>query len=389
MSQNNDFDFSEPHNADQNIPEVINDNKLLKVNLTREHMNTFNTDTNILKSEPLPVTEDTFYNYTITAEVENLSSLIAYVGEPNLNSSYLSSKQILPSVSPGQEISSAPFPNPLNGTKYNNLVSESEEQPDLPNIFTIAPGSEIFTEIDILKRSNYTLAIYENICETCAPMNVTIVSNNGSKEIIERESISSYNKNSTAVTDATKNNNSQSEWRYIDILNLEPGHYKIKIYSDSQRNLDSVILYSSANSNETIDDLFNPPDDVLAHISEYTKVDPTRYIVKITNATKPIFLSFAESYDPLWSAYTTNIKNNKSERHDYGNSIPLYSTINGFYIDKLGDYTLTIEYKPQLWFIQGGVLSIATIMLAILVYSISRKNGILVHLTNLKMKFLR
>jgi hypothetical protein len=79
-------------------------------------------------------------------------------------------------------------------------------------------------------------------------------------------------------------------------------------------------------------------------------------------------ISFAESYDPLWSAYT-NVDENK--RQNSGNSgysmmtksIPLYSVVNGFYVNKTGDYSLIIEYQPQKWFIQGATISIMSLVI--------------------------
>jgi hypothetical protein len=82
-------------------------------------------------------------------------------------------------------------------------------------------------------------------------------------------------------------------------------------------------------------------------------------------------ISFAESYNQLWSAhvdtshYDGNQDNNNSSFRT--NSVPLYGVINGFYVNKTGDYTLVIEYEPQIWFIQGltiGTFSIAGILIA-------------------------
>jgi hypothetical protein len=61
-------------------------------------------------------------------------------------------------------------------------------------------------------------------------------------------------------------------------------------------------------------------------------------------------LSFADAYDPLWVVYT-NVQSNNQDDNFEPNSIPLYSIVNGFYIDKTGDYALVIEYQPQIWFI--------------------------------------
>ena len=75
-------------------------------------------------------------------------------------------------------------------------------------------------------------------------------------------------------------------------------------------------------------------------------------------------MSFAESYDPLWRAYSAgdtviNVSNFMT------NSIPLDSTINGFYINKTGDYDLVLEYLPQSWFVEGGIVSVLTLLILI------------------------
>ena len=83
-------------------------------------------------------------------------------------------------------------------------------------------------------------------------------------------------------------------------------------------------------------------------------------------------ISFAESYDPLWIAYSNNNneKEEEEEEHDNKidfktNSIPLYSIINGFYVNKTGDYTLTIEYEPQRWFEQAGIVSLGAVAVSV------------------------
>ena len=112
-----------------------------------------------------------------------------------------------------------------------------------------------------------------------------------------------------------------------------------------------------------------------AQISEYKKINPTKHILKINNATRPYILAFAESYDPLWIAYV-DTSNGSNKPDSIGNSnfktnnIPLYGLTNSFYVNKTGDYTLVIEYPPQIWFIQGltiSTLSLAGILIAFIV----------------------
>ena len=115
--------------------------------------------------------------------------------------------------------------------------------------------------------------------------------------------------------------------------------------------LDVVWLYSNDKENETLEDIFKA-DETPAKLLEYTKIDPTKYIAKV-NATKPFMLSFAESYDPLWVARTNGQKTS---------SIPLYSVINGFWIEETGIIDITIEYEPQRWFYMGSTISFTTLI---------------------------
>ena len=50
---------------------------------------------------------------------------------------------------------------------------------------------------------------------------------------------------------------------------------------------------------------------------------------------------------------------------DVVKSIPLYSVINGFWIEETGDLDVVIRYKPQDWFEIGLVISGTTFALCI------------------------
>jgi hypothetical protein len=113
--------------------------------------------------------------------------------------------------------------------------------------------------------------------------------------------------------------------------------------------IDKLAVYSTNGQHETLDDMFSSRETA-AEVSEYTKLSPTRRSVKV-NATEPFMLSFAETYDPLWVA--------KVNGNEY-DSVPLYSVINGFWIEETGALDITIEYKPQRWFVWGAIISIAT-----------------------------
>lgn len=123
--------------------------------------------------------------------------------------------------------------------------------------------------------------------------------------------------------------------------------YPVKNY------LDVIWLYTTRN-NETINELFKT-NETPASIMEYTKIDPTKYKVTV-DATEPFMLSFAEGYDPLWEARIYK----DGEKVEVVKSIPLYSVINGFWIDETGNLEIEIRYKPQEWFEMGLWVSVTT-----------------------------
>ena len=120
---------------------------------------------------------------------------------------------------------------------------------------------------------------------------------------------------------------------------------------DEAPKLDVVWLYSS---NKTIDQLFKVKEKP-AKVVSYEKINPTLWKVKV-NAKKPFMLSFAEAYDPLWEARI--YKNGKLV--EKVRSIPLYSVINGFWINETGNLTIVIRYTPQDWFELGLKISALT-----------------------------
>jgi len=134
--------------------------------------------------------------------------------------------------------------------------------------------------------------------------------------------------------------------------------------------LDVIWLYSTE-TNQTIDQLFEVKERP-AEVINYTKINPTLWKVKVS-ATKPFMLSFAEAYDPLWEARV--YKNGK--KVEVIKSVPLYSVINGFWINATGDLTIVIRYVPQDWFELGLKISATTFILCIfyLIWDWRRSRG--------------
>jgi hypothetical protein len=80
---------------------------------------------------------------------------------------------------------------------------------------------------------------------------------------------------------------------------------------------------------------------------------PTQYQVTIQKA--PQFVAFSESYDKLWQL--------EQDTRVVSSSIPLYSLINGFYVDQPGTYT--IVYQAQKDVFPGLIISLLTLLIVL------------------------
>lgn len=232
----------------------------------------------------------------------------------------------------------------------DNITEKQEINASGGKVLVLPSRSEVSAPVDILKPSNYVVALRVKTCTLdCSFLRVSMGNNTSNIPLVS--------------------NRSQFTWQYLKTY-LNAGKNELKINSKSATELDSVVLYSTDKNNETLENIFGVPNDDLraspAKIIDYNKIDPTKYVVKV-KSQKPHLLTFAQPYDPLWTAHT--------EDNSYStNSIPLFSLSNGFYINKTGEYTLVIEYKAQQWFNQGGAITIIALC-AVGAYLIWRKRS--------------
>ena len=94
----------------------------------------------------------------------------------------------------------------------------------------------------------------------------------------------------------------------------------------------------------------------------YDQISPTEYTVQV-NASKPFFLVFSESYDTGWVA-SINGQQIPSEYHFMADGFA-----NGWYINKTGRYSITLEFSPQNLFYTGAAISIAAFIICIVLVS--------------------
>jgi len=95
----------------------------------------------------------------------------------------------------------------------------------------------------------------------------------------------------------------------------------------------------------------------------YQKMNPTKYEVKIANATEPFFLVFGENYDSGWQA-SVGDKPVGDKNHFIVNGYA-----NCWYINKTSTFTITLEFWPQKLFYAGAAISITTLILCALYVS--------------------
>jgi hypothetical protein len=325
-------DFASFKNANASYASVKIEDDSYPAYLTSELLKTNPQNQAVIETIPLPIKENGVYNYTLTVESDNLSAL-------NAQAAFRDSNDVV-----------------VNLSKYGTKAGNG-------GILTVHPGSEISTELDVLKASNYTISLRTNNCATCTPLMLTLEDKLNS--VINTSNITTNSNN-----DANNSTMPQLNW-YSSNIYLNKGNYIFKINSDYKRDIDSIIVYSNSNysllnndniSHNGLQDIFQTNlHSTSAYLSGYKQINPTKYELTVKNATKPFILSFAESYDPLWKVYSTDANTNDTLQFRT-NSIPLYSAINGFYINKTGNYTLNIEYEPQKWFLMGGIVSIITLI---------------------------
>jgi len=94
---------------------------------------------------------------------------------------------------------------------------------------------------------------------------------------------------------------------------------------------------------------------------EFEQINPTKYKIKVSGLQNPEILVFSENYDSNWKL------NQKAP-------VPLYSLVNGYFIEKDGEYLL--EYQPQKYVYLGLTITAAAgafIAIYFLSYFIKRK----------------
>jgi hypothetical protein len=127
-----------------------------------------------------------------------------------------------------------------------------------------------------------------------------------------------------------------SNWTYAGSLSLSSGERTLT-FDLTDSTLNRVALFSSLDANKTSIDDFLSAAKTKASIVEYKFNEPTSITASV-NASKPFLLVLAESYNPMWELDSNDASIS---------SVPVYSFLDGFFVNKTGNFTVSISYKPQ------------------------------------------
>lgn len=110
----------------------------------------------------------------------------------------------------------------------------------------------------------------------------------------------------------------------------------------------------------------------------FERIDPTKFIVNVENATEPFFLNFKESFNRGWKAQIIESRSGTFPRESFldilfvksiGNTVSednhfeINGYGNGWLIQRAGDYKIIVKYYPQRFFYLGLVISVITLFL--------------------------
>lgn len=166
--------------------------------------------------------------------------------------------------------------------------------------------------------------------------------------------------------------NGDSNWQYYwSVIQGTPDITKIRYIINSG----NVLKESKGMATTWIDEvsIYNLKEkNDPAQMLHYDKINPTSWQA-IVRAEKPFVLVLSETYDKGWSAKVVD-KEIKS--------IMVNGAVNGFYIDKVGEYTVELQYRPQQLFNIGASISAVTLIAIIVHYIMAQKKLVITRKAN-------
>jgi hypothetical protein len=200
---------------------------------------------------------------------------------------------------------------------------------NLANPIKVDRNSSILTNGNLLKSSNYTIALDVISCQECNQIRL------GLGPVSKQIPMSNWNLNS-------------SQWVYSTAKG-DAGNNKISVESDGIATIRQIVIYSDSYEGETLRSIFSEKQS-RPSILDHSQISATKYQATV-NASDSFILLLDSPYHSSWSASVNG--------HHYGATM-IYPGINGFYIPESGTVNVIIEYDLQRWFIIGVMLTIST-----------------------------
>jgi hypothetical protein len=230
-------------------------------------------------------------------------------------------------------------------TKLRIYVTSATQLYDLVSIMELETYNPkgIYADISLPRESNYMFALKL----ATGP---------------DEEKINLQVDNLTKTADCSDANQGLS-WKYFGPYHLDATNHRISLSGNGKITLDEMLIYSLNQNEQTlsVNELFKPkPTPTIT----YEQINPCKYTVHVENSNAPFLLIFSEAYDPMWKAY---IENNEI--------LPtsMYSIVNGFYIEKTGNFDITIYFTGQTYTDIGLKISIATLIIVMTIIIIPTK----------------
>lgn len=143
------------------------------------------------------------------------------------------------------------------------------------------------------------------------------------------------------------------QWYEGGPVYLNSSNHLIEVGADGKVDFDEMIVYSlkEGESMVSVNSLFEAKSDLQV---SYEKINPCKYEAHIENSNEPFMLVFSEAYHPMWKAYIDG---------EEMSPIPAYSIVNGFYINKTGNFDVTIYFTGQTYADVGLKISMVALII--------------------------
>ncbi len=180
--------------------------------------------------------------------------------------------------------------------------------------------------------------------------------------------------NSTKLDKSGSSSETKAQ-RYSGFVSISPKAQFVKIEIGSKKKNPSNFEISELTfiPQEKIDEItgalfFSPEYFFIPNQNEtpeiiVTKKSSTKYLVDIKGSTKPFLLRFSESFNSLWQATIDD---------EVLPHIPANGVMNGFPVNKQGDFRIVVEFIPQKWFVIGIIITSSLLIAFLFFYLICK-----------------